>query len=333
MRTGVVLDVGQNGAVLSTSARLLRLLSLLRARRDWAGAELAEKLEVTPRTVRRDAERLRSLGYPVHSKPGAAGGYRLGAGAALPPLLLDNDEAVAVAVGLSTAAGGTVAGIEEASLRALTKLQQVLPSKLRNRVAALQTSVVPLTDSAAAVDPADLSIVASACRDNERLRFDYHSPANGSGTRTVEPYRLVHTGRRWYLMAWDLGKQDWRTYRVDRLHSPLPVGIRFTPRTAPDAAAYVAAAVSTAPYRHRVKVILRSPIEPVARRVQPTVATLEAIDDATCLLTTGSDSLDAIAIHLALIGVDFEVVEPPELIIHVKTLADRLARGATALHR
>ncbi|RCV50191.1 helix-turn-helix transcriptional regulator, partial [Marinitenerispora sediminis] len=189
--------------MLETSARLLRLLSLLQTHRDWTGAELADRLGITTRTVRRDVEKLRTLGYPVHAAPGVAGGYRLGAGAALPPLLLDDDEAVAVAVGLRTAAGGTVAGIEESSVRALAKLEQVLPSRLRHRVTTLHAVTVAVPDSGAAVAPDVLTAIAAACRAHERLRFDYRDHAGQPSVRDVEPHRLVHTGRRWYLVAWD----------------------------------------------------------------------------------------------------------------------------------
>ena len=210
--------------MLQTSARLLRLLSLFQAQRYWAGAGLAERLEVTARTLRRDVDRLRSLGYPVNSTSGAAGGYQLGPGATLPPLLLDDDEAVAVAVGLRTAAGGTVAGIEEASLRALSKLEQVLPSRLSRRVAALYSFIVPLANAGPTVDAGTLSAIAAACRDHEELRFRYHSRDGSPSVRAVEPHRLVHTGRRWYLAAWDTDRNNWRTFRVDRIQGGQTTG-------------------------------------------------------------------------------------------------------------
>ncbi|GAA3305713.1 hypothetical protein GCM10020219_000730 [Nonomuraea dietziae] len=208
--------------MLETSARLLRLLSLLQTHRDWSGGELAERLGVTSRTVRRDVERLRELGYPVHATQGSAG-YRLGAGAALPPLLLDDEEAVAVAVGLRSAAGGSVAGIEETSLRALTKLEQVLPSRLRHRVNTLHTATVRVGATGPAVSPDTLMTIADACRRHEGLRFDYASPRGGVTTRSVEPHSLVSFGRHWYLVAWDTDRDDWRTFRVDRLTPPHPV--------------------------------------------------------------------------------------------------------------
>src|SRR6266545_6447022 len=203
--------------MLETSARLLRLLSLLQTPRAWTGAELSERLQVSGRTVRADIDRLRRLGYPVHATRGAVGGYRLSAGTALPPLLLDDEEAVAVAVGLRTAAGGTVTGIEETSLRALAKLEQVLPTHLRGRVNALHTHIVATSKGGPTVDAAVLTTIAAAARDRHRLRFDYRTHDGSASIRSVEPHRLVHTGRRWYLLAWDTDRQDWRTFRVDRI--------------------------------------------------------------------------------------------------------------------
>lgn len=315
--------------MLETSARLLRLLSLLQTCRYWAGAELADRLGVTARTVRRDVEKLRSLGYPVHATPGVAGGYQLGAGAALPPLLLDDDEAVAVAVGLRTAAGGTVAGIEETSVRALAKLEQVLPSRLRHRVNALQTVTVPMTSGGPTVDPGTLTVIAAACRDYQRLRFDYRDHDGSASIRTVEPHRLVHSGRRWYLVAWDVDRQDWRTFRVDRIQPRTPTGPRFTPREPPDAdiAGYTSRGVSTAAYRYQGRFTLHASAEVVADRVTPTSGMVEAVDEHTCVLHTGSHSLDTLAVYVALLGFDFEVHNPPELIDHIRALTERLARA------
>src|SRR5690348_18374346 len=199
--------------MLETSARLLRLLSLLQARRDWTSAELAARLGVTTRTIRNDVVRLRGLGYPVDARPGVAGGYRLGAGGSRPPLLLDDEETVAVAIGLRTAANGSVAGIEEASVRALAKLQQVLPSRLRHRVSAIASSALAVPSRGPEVDPDVLTLIASACREPERLRFDYRTHSGTATRRSVEPYRLVNDRRRWYLVAWDADRDDWRTFR------------------------------------------------------------------------------------------------------------------------
>jgi predicted DNA-binding transcriptional regulator YafY len=315
--------------VLETSERLLSLLSLLQARRDWPGAELAERLHVGPRTVRRDVDRLRRLGYPVHATRGVGGGYRLGAGASLPPLLLDEEEAVAVAVGLRTAASGGVAGIEETSVRALTKLEQVLPSRLRRRVNAVGAATVPYARAGPVVDADTLAVIAGCCRDHERLRFAYRSHGGDSSRRLVEPHRLVHTGRRWYLVAWDVRREDWRTFRVDRIEPRLTTDRAFTPREPPaeDIAAYVSQSVSAARDRYQAEVILRAPLEQVAPRVPHAVGTLEEIDEHSCLLRTGSDWLGGLAVYVADIGVDFEVREPPEFVEQVRQLAGRFGRA------
>jgi predicted DNA-binding transcriptional regulator YafY len=321
--------------MLETSARLLRLLSLFQARRYWSGAELSERLEVTARTLRRDVDRLRSLGYPVNSTSGAAGGYQLGSGTTLPPLLLDDDEAVAVAVGLRTAASGTVTGIEEASVRALSKLQQVLPSRLRRRVTALHSFIVPLANTGPTVDAETLSVLASACRDYQKLQFGYNSRDGAASTREVEPHRLVHTGRRWYLVAWDLGRNNWRTFRVDRIESRITPGSRFTPREPPDGdfATYASRSVSYVPYPHRARITLHVSIETAAERVPPAAGTLQAIDEHTCELQTGASSLDTLSVYLALIGFDFEVREPPELVERIRWLAERFTRAASGQTR
>jgi len=312
--------------MLETSARLLRLLSLLQTPRDWTGAELAERLSVSTRTVRNDVERLRNLGYPVHGSRGAVGGYRLGAGAALPPLLLDDDEAVAVAIGLRTAAGGTITGVEETSLRALSKLEQVLPARLRRRVNALQryTVAVPRDDPGPRVDADTLSTLAAACRDHERLRFDYQSHDGSESRREVEPYRLVNWGRRWYLVSFDVERADWRTFRVDRLHPRTPTGPRFTPRDLPEEAVdQVRRGVSSAAWRYRAQVVVYAPAEQLAERINAAIGTITPVDNTHCLLDTGADSIETLAVHLGLLGVDFTVTQPPELVELVRTLAGR----------
>ncbi|GAA4925774.1 YafY family protein [Streptomyces coeruleoprunus] len=319
--------------MLETSARLLRLLSLLQAHREWSGAALADRLGVTPRTVRRDVERLRELGYPVHATPGTGGGYQLGAGAELPPLLLDDEEAVAVAVGLRTAAGHGIEGIGETSVRALAKLEQVLPHRLRRRVSALTTFTVPMLrpapQPAQQVDPALLGELAGACRDSERLRFTYRDH-NGSDTRrTVEPHRLVCTERRWYLVAWDVDRADWRTFRADRITPTPPHGPRFAPRTPPadDLAAYVAKGVSTAAYEARAVLRLHTSAAEAAQVVGPSDGMLEAETESTCLLRTGAATLDVLVIHILLMGIEFEVVEPRELDERIRSARDLLSRA------
>ncbi len=312
--------------MLDTSARLLRLLSLLQTPCDWTGTELAERLEVSSRTIRNDVERLRGLGYPVNATRGSVGGYRLGAGAELPPLLLDDEEAVAVAIGLRTAAGGTIAGVEETSLRALAKLEQVLPSRLRRRVNALQayTIPVPRDEPGPRVDAKTLTVLTAACRDHEQLRFGYRAHDGSESVRKVEPYRLVNWGRRWYLVAWDLDRGDWRTYRVDRLTPRVPIGPRFTPRDLPeDVTDRVRRGVSSAAWRHRADVTVHAPADEVTARINPAVGTVEAVDASTCVLHTGADSIETLAVHLGLLGYPFTVEEPPQLVDYLRTLADR----------
>jgi predicted DNA-binding transcriptional regulator YafY len=317
-------------SMLETSARLLRLLSLLQAKPNWTGRELAERLEVTTRTIRKDVERLRRLGYPVHATPGVAGGYRLGAGAQLPPLLLDDEEAVAVAVGLRTVAGRGVSGTEETSVRALAKLEQVLPSRLRRRVNTLRAYTVPFDSWGPTVDAETLTAIAGACRDLVRLRFAYRSHDGTTTRRLVEPHRLVHTGRRWYLAAWDCEREDWRSFRVDRIEPRLTTDRRFEPREPPhgDAAAYVARSISSQRDRYQATVVLHAPLDAVAHRVPHAVGTLEAIDDHSCLLRTGADWLGGLAVYVADIGVDFTVVDPPEFAERVRQLAGLFARAS-----
>jgi predicted DNA-binding transcriptional regulator YafY len=316
--------------MIETSARLLELLSLLQSRREWPGAELAARLDVGARTVRRDVERLRRLGYPVQATPGVAGGYRLGAGATLPPLLLDQEEAVAVAVGLRTAASAGVEGIEETSVRALAKLEQLLPTAVRRRVAALGAATVPYPGSGPLVDPEVLAAIAAASRDRQRLRFSYRDHRGEPSKRLVEPHRLVHTGRRWYLLAWDARREDWRTFRVDRVEPPLSPDTRFPPRELPaqDIAAYVAGSISSTRDRFHAQVILHAPIAELAARVPRRFGTLEPIDEHNCMLRTSSDWLGGLAIYIAGIGVDFEVLDPPELVAEVRSLALRFTRAS-----
>jgi predicted DNA-binding transcriptional regulator YafY len=316
--------------MLETSARLLRLLSLLQVRQSWSGSELAARLEVTERTLRRDVDRIRSLGYPVQSTSGTAGGYKLGAGASLPPLLLDDDEAVAVAVGLQTAAGGSVAGLGDASARALAKLEQVLPTRLRRRLATLRSSIVRLADAGPTVEVADVSLMATACADRRELRFVYRDHGGASTTRTVEPHRIVHTGRRWYLVAWDRDRDDWRTFRIDRVSDTSPTGAHFMQRSAPDddVGAYVSRGITESVNRVRARVVFHGPLETVRPQIPSWAGQLEPVDDNTCALATGAGSLDMLLVWLATLGVDFEVREPPALHERMTRLAERLTRAA-----
>ena len=308
----------------------MQLLSLLQARRDWPGSELADRLEVSRRTIRRDVERLRDLGYPVESLTGPAGGYRLRAGTAMPPLLLDDDEAIAIAVGLRTAARASVTGIEETAVRALVKLEQVLPTHLRRRVRALGSATIAPTVGGPTVDPQHLTVIAAACRDTECVRFAYTSREGTESRREVEPHSLVNLGRRWYLVAWDRGREDWRTFRVDRLARPASSGVRFAPRGLPasDAAAYVEQSITGAPYRYEARVTLHAAADRFAGHVPAHWGTIEAKDARTCEFRTGDDDLGWLALRIAIFGVDFEVHEPPELAEHLRALAGRLTRAA-----
>jgi predicted DNA-binding transcriptional regulator YafY len=312
-----------------TSSRLLELLSLLQGRRDWPGSELAERLEVSGRTIRRDIERLRQLGYPVESLTGPAGGYRLRAGSAMPPLLLDDEEAIAIAVGLRTAARASVAGIEETAVRALVKLEQVLPAHLRRRVGALGRATVTSPVTGPTVDPQHLTVIAAACRDSECLRFAYRRRDGTDSRREVEPHSLVNHGRRWYLVAWDRSREDWRTFRIDRLARPASTGVRFMPRRLPakDAAAYVEQSITSAPNRFEARVTLHAGADEITSRVPGYWGTIVPIDAQRCEYRTGDDDLRWLALRVAMLGVDFEVHEPPELIEHLRVLASRLERA------
>jgi predicted DNA-binding transcriptional regulator YafY len=315
--------------VIETSSRLLELLSLFQGRRDWQGDELADRLGVTRRTIRRDVERLRQLGYPVESRKGPAGGYRLRAGTAMPPLLLDDDEAIAIAVGLGTAARVSVTGIEESAVRALVKLEQVLPAHLRRRVRALGAATIAPPVSGPTVDPQHLTVIAAACRDSECVRFTYRSRDGAESRREVEPVSLVNLGRRWYLVAWDRRREDWRTFRLDRLTRPASNGVRFVPRKLParDAAAYVEQGIARTPNRFEATVTLHAAAEEIARRVPSHWGTIEPIDERTCRYRTGDDDLGWLAVRIAMLDVDFDVDEPPELRERLKALADRLGRA------
>src|SRR6186997_200527 len=275
---------------MDPSGRLLRLLSLLQTPRDWTGAELADRLEVSPRTIRNDVDRLRALGYPVHATRGPIGGYRLEAGATLPPLLLEDEEAVAVAIGLRTATGGAVTGIEETSLRALAKLEQVLPPRLRSRVSTLQAVTVHVRrpGGGPTIDPAVLTDLARVCRDHSRLRFDYSDRRGEATQRRVEPYRIVNSGQRWYLVAWDTDREDWRTFRVDRMVPGMSPGPRFTPRalTDEDVEALISRGVPPTSRRYQARITVHAPAAELADRIGPWIGTLTAIDDRACILET-----------------------------------------------
>jgi predicted DNA-binding transcriptional regulator YafY len=313
----------------ATSGRLLQLLSLLQARRDWTGPELSDRLGVSGRTIRRDVDRLRELGYPVDSLSGPAGGYRLQAGTAMPPLLLDDDEAIAIGVGLRTAARASVTGIEETAVRAMVKLEQVLPSHLRRRVQALGAATTSPPLGGPTVDPQHLTVLAAACRDREGVRFAYRRRDGTESRREAEPHALVNLGQRWYLVAWDRRREDWRSFRLDRLTRPAATGVRFAARSLPaaDPATFVRESIIGAPNRYEARVTLRAPADAIARRVPGRWGTVVPLDDHSCELRTGDDNLDWLALRIAMLGVDFEVHEPPELVDQLRELAGRLGRA------
>jgi predicted DNA-binding transcriptional regulator YafY len=309
-----------------TTNRVLQLLGLLQSRRVWSGEELSEQLGVTTRSVRRDVERLRDLGYPVHASTGHGGGYQLGAGAALPPLLLDSDEAVAMAVCLRLAAGGSVAGVGEAALRALTKLDQVMPARLRSQVAAVHDATVTLTPEAESpVDPEILMTLARACRDREHVDTDYVDRAGTPSSRRLEPYQLVTTGRRWYLLAYDRDRQDWRSLRLDRMAEVRARGTTFTARDAPDAAAYVRRAITASPYRHVARVRYRAPKTVIAQYFSPTSVTIEDDGPDTCVVVAGADDPQTLVLYLAMPGIAFEVLEPAAVADGARAMSALLA--------
>ncbi|MEU0467484.1 YafY family protein [Amycolatopsis sp. NPDC006131] len=314
-------------SVEATVERVLRLLALLQRRPSWTAAELAAELGVTDRSVRRDVERLRAVGYPVHATAGVGGGYQLGAGTRLPPLLLDDEEAIATAVSLRLASGGTVAGAGDAALRALAKLDQVMPPRLRAEVRAVHGATETLV-AGIEIDAELLVTLARACRDAVRVRFRYSSRGSEDLERTVEPVRMVATNRRWYLMAWDLDRDDWRTFRLDRMREVTATTWRFRPREHPDPVAYVQRSVSAAPYRYLAKVRLRASAEEVRDLVPPQVGRVEEDRDGWCLLVAGGDQLDWLAVHVARLGYEAEILEPPQLREAAARLAERVAAMA-----
>ena len=323
---------------MDPTARILRLLSLLQTYRHWGGDELSDRLGVSPRTLRPDVDRLRELGYPVDTTRGTGGGYRLSAGTRIPPLLLDDDEAVAIAVGLRTAAGGGVTGIEETSLQALAKLQQVLPPKLRRRVDALAdaTETTVFRNRQPSV-PADVLVaVAQTCRGQEQLRFAYAAADGTESSRLVEPHRLVARGRRWYLVAWDLRRDAWRTFRMDRLSSPFGNGVRFTPRELPaeDAAAYVAQALRSLPQRHEALLAIPLPLAAATEQVPRWLGELTADGPDRTLLRAANDSPEWLALTLTMLEPEATLVDAsPEVHAQLALLrakVDRLSAGAAA---
>jgi predicted DNA-binding transcriptional regulator YafY len=307
------------------------LLSLLQDARDWPGSELAARLEVSGRTVRRDVERLRSLGYPVEGTLGSVGGYRLVAGAAMPPLLLDDEEAMAVAIGLRTAVGQAVAGVDEASIRALAKLQQVLPARLRARVAILSAATMSMARDRVEIDPVLLTEMARAIAGGQRLRFEYRAGDGRESLRLVEPHGLVATGRRWYLVAFDVDRDDWRIFRIDRVQDPRPLAARRSVRALPaiDTATFVRDKLYTLAPTYEASVSLELSAAEAASRMREVSAEIEPIDGGRSRLHLASDTIEWLAIRLLLLDCEFTVDEPQELRSYLGVLGDRLTRAAT----
>jgi len=313
-------------SIVSTTERVLRLLSLLQRRPTWTAADLATELGVTDRCVRRDVERLRSLGYPVRASPGVGGGYQLGAGTRLPPLLLDDEEATATAVSLRLAAG-TVSGAGDAALRALTKLDQVMPPRLREQVRAVSEATDVLGGPAVEVDADALVTLARACRDRVRVRFTYAGRGGEARERTAEPVRLVATGRRWYLMARDVDVDDWRTFRLDRMDAVTATTWQFRLGEHPDPVEHVQRAVTGAPYAHLARVRLRATQEEVREQVPAGVGRVDddpAGEPGWCLLEVGGDDPGWLALRIAHLGLDAEVLDPPAVREAAASLVDRL---------
>jgi predicted DNA-binding transcriptional regulator YafY len=310
---------------MNTAERLLKLLALLQGRIDWTAVELARRLEVTTRTIRRDVTRLRDLGYPVEAVAGPGGGYSLGAGGKLPPLLLDDEEALAVAVGLRVSATSAVAGLEDASLSALAKLEHVLPSRLRSRLEDVSEATTSmLGPSPTRADHASIAVLASSIRGRIRARFEYEDKEGRKTDRHTEPVRLVHAGRRWYLVAFDLDRDDWRTFRLDRVSSPIATGMRSATRRTPDPVGLVQRGVTVDAWRHAATVTLATSKERAEREIPLTVGTVEEIDNATSRLVIGADEMGWLAHFLLSLSFDFEVEAPDELRAELRRVGESL---------
>ncbi|CAN5590119.1 YafY family protein [soil metagenome] len=316
------------------TSRVLQLLNLLQTHRFWPGNELSDRLDVSPRTLRRDVDRLRELGYLVDATPGVAGGYRLAAGNHMPPLLLDDDEAIAIAVGLRAASEAAIEGIEETSVRALAKLEQVMPDRLRRRVRALHANVVAMRwgDGGPKVDPEALALLSQACRDREQVQFEYERRDGQQSRRLVEPHQLVSAGRRWYLVAWDVRRDDWRTFRLDRLSDARLAGPRFAARELPavDAAAFVSESMSAMPTAHRAVIEVDGPAAAVVEATQYIGGDVETVDDSRCRVTIGADSIEWMAVTIARLAIDSDVQiaeGPPELEDALTRISSRLGNA------
>jgi predicted DNA-binding transcriptional regulator YafY len=310
---------------------LLRLLALLQVPGDHTGPSLAAELGVSVRTLRNDVATLRELGYPVGATPGVAGGYRLGSGSRLPPLLLDDDEAMAVTLGLILAASHGLSDTETASVRAFSKVVALLPGRLRPRLESLAAATVNAPLGSSSVATATLPPIAAAIHAREQLRFSYQDASGSDTDREVEPYRLVLRGARWYLLGWDLGRDDWRTFRVDRLRVKVPNGRRFRPRPDPEGGfeAFIVRALETAHWHARYRVRLLAPADVIRQRA-PASVEIEPEGEDACVVTVGSDSAAMVAKYLAWWDAPFEVLDSPELLAEVRLLAQRYADASRA---
>lgn len=320
--------------VIETTERLLAVLAALQSRARWSGPELATHLGVTIRTIRRDVDRLRSLGYAVESDTGTTGGYRLGVGgAASPPLMLDPDEAVAIAISLR-ATVDRLGAIDDVVARVLTKLEQITPARVRPHVTAIESATVALPHTGESIDPAVFVAISRAGRSGDVVRIDYVDGKGRSSERSIEPFRSVHAGRRWYLVARDRdaarrGDDDgWRTLRLDRITNVRETGHRADRTAPPDPVTFVQRAISVSPYAHRATIELDAPIEQLTQQIPSTVGLLEQLDDERTLFTTGADDLDTVAMHLVRLDIAFRVIEPVDFAARLATLAERLMEAS-----
>lgn len=310
--------------MLSTSARLLRLASLLQSRRHWPGPALAEELSVGARTLRRDVDRLRELGYPVEASSGVGGGYALGRGADLPPLVLDDDEAVALAIALR-AASANVGGIEATSLRLMGKLDQLMPTRLRRRATALHAVTLSVRAGPALVDAGVLSQLATACRDCRSLHFAYRNHAGDASQRHVQPLRLANYGRRWYLIAWDTGRNDWRSFRVDRMDGSPTAGAAFAPRPVPpDVATRLERGIAHAPFACRITLRLQGSVAELQAALPVYCGVLEPETDTHSLLRVGAESPEGLLAQVLMIGHDVELVDGEPLVPELQRVLGRM---------
>lgn len=319
-------------SMLTASARLLSLLSLLQSRPHWGGGMLAERMGIHPRTLRRDIDRLRQLGYPIHASTGVAGGYAFRPGRALPPLLLDDEEALAAAIALRTAVTGTISGIEHTAITALVKIEQAMPPRLRPRLEALRSAILPTDQIGPLVDAGRLTALAAACRDQLQLAFEYIDRTGQLSSRQVEPQGVVHTDRRWYLVAWDPARDDWRTFRIDRITSTPVVGAHFAPRAGPgegDLRQWVAQALSLGQYPDEARIILHAPLAALRQQIPASAGVLEVVDAGRCLLRCGANPLGSVIYWLLAMDLEFEVLGPPALIERLRQTAERVARSLT----